>query len=90
MRYNMLKSSRAQFEHKTGLKSEIHSALLFVVVFALFWFTPAARADWSFVMLGDTRGERGSTTTGVSLHLNTIAHKISLLNPDMVLAACRT
>jgi Icc-related predicted phosphoesterase len=45
------------------------------------------RADWSFVMLGDTRGERETTTTGVSTYLNTIALKIASLNPDLVLVS---
>lgn len=47
----------------------------------------ALQADWSLVMLGDTRGERGTTTTGVSLELNAIAQKIASLNPDLVLVA---
>jgi 3',5'-cyclic AMP phosphodiesterase CpdA len=38
-------------------------------------------------MLGDTRGERETTTTGVSIYLNTIAQKIALLNPDLVLVS---
>ncbi|MBI5818910.1 MAG: metallophosphoesterase [Verrucomicrobia bacterium] len=42
-------------------------------------------ADWSFAMLGDTRGERSSTTNGVSTYLRTIAEKIASLNPELVL-----
>ncbi len=45
---------------------------------------PALQADWSFVMLGDTR-DVDYTTTGVSPYLNTIAQKIATLNPDLVL-----
>jgi hypothetical protein len=48
---------------------------------------PALQADWSFVMMGDTRGEGGSTTTGISPYLNTIAQKIATLSPDLVLVA---
>lgn len=48
---------------------------------------PRARADWTFVMLGDTRGDGSTTTTGVSLYLNTIAQKVALLHPDLVLMA---
>ncbi|MFZ2642503.1 MAG: metallophosphoesterase [Verrucomicrobiia bacterium] len=46
---------------------------------------PALQADWSFAMLGDTRGDRFTTTTGVSPELNIIAQKIATLNPDLVL-----
>ena len=48
---------------------------------------PAVQADWSFVMLGDTRGEESKTTTGVSRELNAIAQKIASLNPDLVMVA---
>ena len=42
----------------------------------------SARAgnSWSFVMLGDTRGEN-DTSKGISTNLNTIAQKIASLNP---------
>ncbi|MCX6898498.1 MAG: metallophosphoesterase family protein [Verrucomicrobia bacterium] len=46
---------------------------------------PALHADWSFAMLGDTRDDRFTTTTGVSPYLNTIAQKIATLNPELVL-----
>jgi len=36
-------------------------------------------------MLGDTRDDRFTTTTGVSPYLNTIAQKIATLNPELVL-----
>lgn len=48
---------------------------------------PALEADWSFAMLGDTRGEKSTTTNGVSTHLRTIAEKIATLNPELVLVA---
>ncbi len=48
---------------------------------------PALQADWSFVMLGDTRGARSTTTTGVSTELPAIAAKIASLNPELVLVA---
>ncbi|MFA5193054.1 MAG: metallophosphoesterase [Verrucomicrobiia bacterium] len=47
---------------------------------------PALPADWSFAMLGDTRGDRTNTSTGVSPHLHAIAEKIATLSPDLVLA----
>ncbi|MCX6900969.1 MAG: metallophosphoesterase family protein, partial [Verrucomicrobia bacterium] len=50
---------------------------------------PALQADWSFVMMGDTKGEGGHTTTGVSEELPIIAQKIAslTLKPDLVLVA---
>ncbi len=55
------------------------------VVVVVGWGTGGARADWSFAILGDTCGDGITTTTGVSLYLNTIAQKIAQLNPDLVL-----
>jgi hypothetical protein len=40
----------------------------------------SAGNSWSFVMLGDTRGEN-DTFTGISTNLNTLAQKIASLNP---------
>ncbi len=40
--------------------------------------------SWTFVVIGDTRGER-ETTTGVSEYLPKIASKITSLNPGLVL-----
>ena len=58
----------------------------FVVWLAVsFLSAPALQADWSFAMLGDSRGDRSNTTTGVSLELNIIAQKIASLSPDLVL-----
>jgi hypothetical protein len=37
----------------------------------------SAQNSWSFVMLGDTRGNRETTTNGVSPYLNAIAQKIA-------------
>ena len=42
-----------------------------------------ARADWTFVVLGDTR-DNDTTSTGISPHLNAIAQKIAGLNPSFV------
>jgi hypothetical protein len=56
-----------------------------VCLSALFLCAPSLRADWSFAMLGDTRGDRTNTSTGVSPHLHTIAEKIATLNPSLVL-----
>ncbi|MCX6899597.1 MAG: metallophosphoesterase [Verrucomicrobia bacterium] len=50
-------------------------------------YAPALQADWTFVMMGDTRGDDGTTTTGISPYLNTIAQKIGTLSPDLVLVA---
>jgi DNA repair exonuclease SbcCD nuclease subunit len=58
-----------------------------VWVVGLLLSAPLLRADWSFAMLGDTRGEHSSTTNGVSTHLHTIAEKIASLNPEVVLVA---
>ena len=52
-------------------------------------YAPALLADWSFVMLGDTRGSGDTTATGVSLDLPAIAQKIASLKlkPDLVMVA---
>jgi hypothetical protein len=59
--------------------------LMPVAIVALALGAGGARADWTFVMLGDTRGERDTTATGVSLYLPNIAQKIASLNPELVL-----
>jgi hypothetical protein len=46
----------------------------------------SAQNSWSFVMLGDTRGD-DNTVTGVSPYLNIIAQKIAALNPQLVMMA---
>ena len=43
--------------------------------------------SWSFAVMGDSRGDYETTTTGVSEYLPTIASKIASLNPDAVLFA---
>jgi predicted MPP superfamily phosphohydrolase len=48
---------------------------------------PCDAAEWRMAMLGDTRGERDSTTTGVSTYLSNIAVKIASLSPDIVLVS---
>ena len=58
-----------------------------VWVVAAFLYAPTLQAGWIFAMLGDTRGVRGSTQTGVSTELDAIAQKIASLNPDLVLVA---
>lgn len=50
------------------------------------FLAPAARADWSFVIMGDTRGYH-DTTSGVSTVLNTLATKIAEKTPDLVLVS---
>lgn len=59
---------------------------LLVGIFLPMFLAPAARGDWSFVMLGDTRGPH-DTTNGVSPWLNTIATKIAEVHPDLVLVS---
>ncbi len=54
------------------------------VLVAALALAPGARADWTFAMMGDTRGPK-TTTTGVSPYLTNIAEKIATLNPEMVL-----
>ena len=58
-------------------------------VIAALLCAPAVHADWSFVMLGDTRGSGDTTATGVSLDLPAIAQKIASLKlkPDLVMVA---
>src|ERR1035437_8659699 len=46
----------------------------------------SAQNSWSFVMLGDTRGDN-DTATGISPYLNTIAQKIDSLNNELVMMA---
>jgi hypothetical protein len=46
--------------------------------------TASAQNSWSFVMLGDTRGDN-NTSNGISPYLNTIAQKIASLNPQLVI-----
>ncbi|MCX6900971.1 MAG: metallophosphoesterase [Verrucomicrobia bacterium] len=58
-----------------------------ICVSAFLLCAPLLRADWSFAMLGDTRGEHSSTTNGVSTYLHTIAEKIASLSPELVLVA---
>jgi hypothetical protein len=61
--------------------------ILFVGMLLPLWLAPVTQADWSFVMMGDTRGERNTTATGVSTYLNAIALKIASLSlkPELVL-----
>ena len=48
--------------------------------------TASAQNSWSFVILGDTRGDN-DTATGISPYLNTLALKIAALNPQLVIVA---
>ena len=63
---------------------ELRAVLLLFGLLAPLWLAPPALGDWSFAILGDTRGTK-STTTGVSPYLNTVATKIASLQPDLVL-----
>ena len=53
------------------------------MVMAFAWGAGGARADWSFVIMGDTRG-RHDTDTGISTYLTNIAAKIAENKPDLV------
>ena len=60
---------------------------LLVCVTAAFLCAPAVQADWSFVMLGDTRGDKDTTKTGVSVELPILAQEIASLRPRLVLVS---
>jgi hypothetical protein len=66
------------------MKTKLMTILAAMTMLAL--SNAAQSAEWSFVMLGDTRGNN-DTATGVSPYLNTIAQKIASLNPELVLVA---
>ena len=66
------------------MKTKLMTILAVITTLAL--SNAAQSAEWSFVMLGDTRDDN-STATGVSPHLHTIAQKIASLNPQLVLVA---
>ena len=59
---------------------------LAAVVMAFGWGNGGARADWSFVIMGDTRGHH-DTDTGVSAYLTNIAVKVAEKHPDLVLVS---
>ena len=65
--------------------NRLSTGRLLVGIFLPMLLAPVARADWSFVMMGDTRGHH-DTTNGVSEYLPAIASKIAGLHPDLVLA----
>jgi Calcineurin-like phosphoesterase len=48
--------------------------------------TASAQNSWSFVMLGDTRGDN-NTSTGISPYLNTMAQMIASVSPQLVIVA---
>jgi len=50
-------------------------------------FSPPAYGDWSFAMIGDTRGNDAGSDSGVSPYLNTIAQRMATMNPTMVLVS---
>jgi len=67
--------------NKTGM------TLLWLTLACVMVAGPCSSAEWRLAMLGDTRGERDSTTTGVSTYLNAIAAKVASLHPDIVLVS---
>ncbi|MCX6911423.1 MAG: metallophosphoesterase [Verrucomicrobia bacterium] len=73
-----------RMERAMRVKSLFVAPVLWAALFAVL-FLPAASADWSFAILGDTRGNNSGTDSGVSPYLNTIAQRIATLNPTMVL-----
>lgn len=66
------------------IKSLFVAPALLTALFTIL-FSPAASGDWSFAILGDTRGNNSGTDSGVSPYLNTIAQQIATMNPTMVL-----
>ncbi|MCX7003936.1 MAG: metallophosphoesterase [bacterium] len=59
---------------------------LTAVVMAFGWGTGVAWADWSFAIMGDTRGHH-DTATGISDYLTNIAAKVAENHPDLVLVS---
>ena len=59
---------------------------LAIIVAAILVGADYARGDWTFAILGDTRGEH-YTTTGVGSNVNAIATMIASLQPDLVLVS---
>jgi len=59
------------------------SASFSLMLLAVLWAAPAVRADWTFVIMGDTRGLH-DTDTGISTYLTNIAAKIAEKNPELV------
>ncbi|MFA6561575.1 MAG: metallophosphoesterase [Verrucomicrobiia bacterium] len=95
MQTETLKSPRARFDRdaggfglsgiprltSAGLKSTFLSAIFLVGALA-----PAAHADWTFAIMGDTRGYH-DTTTGISAYLTNISAKIAEMHPELVLVS---
>src|ERR1035437_4272233 len=68
------------------MKNTIKMFAAIMLMFVAVANTASAQNSWSFVMLGDTRGD-DNTVTGVSPYLNIIAQKIAALNPQLVMMA---
>ena len=71
---------------KMRVKSLFVAFKLFAAALAVLFASPAY-GDWSFAMLGDTRGNDSGTDSGVSPYLNAIAQRMAALNPTMVLVS---
>ncbi len=52
---------------------------------AAFPQTPALQADWTFAVPGNTRGDRETTITGVTPHLNILVQIFATRNPNLAL-----
>ncbi|OHE82765.1 MAG: hypothetical protein A2107_08265 [Verrucomicrobia bacterium GWF2_62_7] len=68
------------------VKSPFVAFLLFAAPLAVLFSSPAY-GDWSFAMIGDSRGNDSGTDSGVSPYLNTIAQRMAAMNPTMVLVS---
>ena len=76
------------FSNQTGEDMSVKSLFVAFMSFAAplaVLFSPPAYGDWTFAIVGDTRGNDAGTDSGVSPYLNTIAQQIAAMNPTMVL-----
>ena len=71
---------------KSGRSHKLLCVILLLGACLPLWLAPPAHGDWTFAILGDTRGEH-YTTTGVGSNLNAIATQIASLHPDLVLVS---
>jgi len=60
--------------------------LWMAMLVAALGLVPGARADWSFVIMGDTRGHH-DTLTGISDYLTNIAAQVAEKHPDLVVVS---
>ncbi|MFA6561540.1 MAG: metallophosphoesterase [Verrucomicrobiia bacterium] len=82
----MLRIFSIQTGEDMRVKSPFVALMLFAAPLAVLFSSPAY-GDWSFAMIGDTRGNDSGTDSGVSPYLNTIAQRMAAMNPTMVLVS---